>query len=338
MGVKIGINGFGRIGKLVFRHSFSYSDIDVIVVNDLMDINTLAYLLKYDTVHGPFKHDVSIVDEHKLKINGHDVFYYSEKCPSNIPWERHDVNYIIESSGKFTKEEDLKKHFREGIERIILSCPPTGKIDKCVVIGVNEKEINKSHKIISNTSCTTNCIAPVLMVLDNNFGINSCFINTVHPYTNNQSIIDAPHKDLRRSRAAAANIIPTTTTAIKVVIKIMPQLTNKFDGIATRVPLIDGALIELTALLNNDTTPENINNLMKEAAGSYLKGVMEYTYDPIVSSDIINNPHSVIFDGLSTKVLNHKLVQLVLWYDNEFAYSKRLVELILILGKQDKLI
>jgi len=338
MGVKIGINGFGRIGKLVFRHSFSYTDIDVIVVNDLMDIHTLAYLLKYDTVHGPFRHDINIVNNHKLLIDGHEVFYYSEQCPSNIPWDKHEVNYVIESSGKFTQKEDLSKHFRTNIKRVILSCPPADKIDKCVVIGVNEKDINKTHKIISNTSCTTNCIAPVLMVLDNHFGINKAFINTVHPYTNNQSIMDAPHKDLRRARAAAANIIPTTTTAIKAVIEIMPHLAQKFDGIATRVPLTDGALIELTALLNKNTTKEGINNIMKEAACSYLKGIMEYTSDPIVSSDIINNPHSVIFDALSTKVLGDDMIQLIVWYDNEFAYSKRLVELILLLGKQDNII
>jgi len=337
MSIKVGINGFGRIGKLVFRHSFNCPDINTIVVNDLMDIKTLAHLLKYDTVHGPFDKEVEILDKNKLLVDGHVIHFYSEKCPAEIPWEKHELDYIIESSGIFTNRYSLEKHLRPKIKRVILSCPPTDQIDKNIVIGVNEQELMASHKIISNTSCTTNCIAPLLKILDENFGIERAFINTVHPYTNNQCIIDAPHKDLRRARAAAANIIPTTSSAISAVIDIMPHLKGKFDGFATRVPVTDGSLIELTALLLKDVSIEMINSCVKNAVKEQYKGIISYTEDPIVSSDIINNPHSGIFDALSTKVLGGNMVQLVIWYDNEFAYSRRLVELILILAKMDGL-
>ena len=337
MSIKVGINGFGRIGKLVFRHSFNCPDIDMIVVNDLMDVKMMVHLLKYDTVHGPFGKDVEIINENKLLVDGHIIHYYSAKSPSEIPWESHNLDYIIESSGIFTNKSALEKHFRPNIKRVVLSCPSTDKVDKNVVIGVNEHELLPSHKIISNTSCTTNCIAPLLKILNDNFGIEKVFMNTVHPYTNNQRIIDAPHKDFRRARAAAANIIPTTSSAINAVIDIMPHLKGKFDGIATRVPVSDGSLIELTALLSNDVNIEKINSCVKNASENKFKDILAYTEDPIVSSDIINNPHSGIFDALSTKVLGGNFVQLVIWYDNEFAYSKRLVELLQLLGKLDGL-
>ena len=331
MGIKVGINGFGRIGKLVFRHSFDCNEIDVIVVNDLMDINTMAHLLKYDTVHGSFNKEVKILDSNKLTVDGHLIYYYSAKCPSEIPWELHNLDYIIESSGMFTKRADLEKHFRPTIKKVILSCPPADSIDKNVVLGVNEHELLPTHSIISNTSCTTNCIAPLLKILDENFGIDRAFMNTVHPYTNNQRIIDAPHKDLRRARAAAANIIPTTSTAINAVFDIIPSLKGKFDGFATRVPVSDGSLIELTALLLKSTTIEQINFCIKSASEGKYKDILSYTEDPLVSSDIINNPHSGIFDALSTKVLGGNMVQLVIWYDNEYAYSRRLVDLVVFL-------
>jgi len=331
MGIKVGINGFGRIGKLVFRHSFDCKEIDVIVVNDLMDIKTMAHLLKYDTVHGPFDKEVEIIDSHKLTVDEHIIHYYSACCPSEIPWEQHNLDYIIESSGMFTRRADLEKHFRPTIKKVILSCPPADAIDKNVVLGVNENELSFAHRIISNTSCTTNCIAPLLKVLDENFGIERAFMNTVHPYTNNQRIIDAPHKDLRRARAAAANIIPTTSTAINAVFDVLPSMKGKFDGFATRVPVSDGSLIELTAILTKDTTVEQLNNCIKKASEGNYKGILSYTEDPIVSSDIINNPHSGIFDALSTKVLGGNMVQLVIWYDNEYAYSRRLVDLVVFL-------
>lgn len=297
----------------------------------------MAHLLKYDTVHGPFDKNVEIVNENKLIVDGQVIFYYSAKNPSEIPWQLHDLDYIIESSGNFTDKPSLEKHFRTGIKKVILSCPATDTLDKNVVIGVNEQELIASHRIISNTSCTTNCIAPLLKILNENFGIEKAFMNTVHPYTNNQRIIDAPHKDLRRARAAAANIIPTTSSAIKAVIDIMPYLKDKFDGFATRVPVSDGSLIELTALLSQNVSVDKMNSCIKNATKEHYKGILSYTEDPIVSSDIINNPHSGIFDALSTKVLGGNFVQLVIWYDNEFAYSKRLVDLVLLLGKLDEI-
>jgi len=337
MSIKVGINGFGRIGKLFFRHSFDYNEIALIVVNDLMDIQTLAHLLKYDTVHGPFNKSVEVVSDNKINVEGHIINVYTAKCPGEIPWQNHKLDYIIESSGKFTTRQELEKHFRPGIKRVILSCPPSDNIDKNIVIGVNEHEINETHRIISNTSCTTNCLAPLIKILDENFGIEKAFMNTVHPYTNNQRIIDAPHTDLRRARAAAANIIPTTTTAIAALINIMPHLTGKFDGFATRVPILDGSLIEITALLSSNVSVKSINDCIKKEATTKYKGILSYTEDPIVSSDIINNPHSGIFDALSTKVLGGNLIQLVIWYDNEYAYSKRLSELVLLLGTIDNL-
>lgn len=338
MSVKIGINGFGRIGKLVFRHSFTNPHIDTIVVNDLMPLPTLAYLLKYDTVHGNFNRHVEMLDDHKIRVDDKLIHCYAEPDPENIPWEKHGVSYVVESSGRFSSKTLLQKHLRDNILRVILTCPPADTIDRNIVIGVNENTLLPSDRLISNTSCTTNCVAPVLKILDNTFGINRAFMNTVHPYTNNQSIMDAPHADLRRSRAAAANIIPTTSTAIKAVINLFPHLKDRFDGLATRVPVIDGALIELCVLLKNNTSVLELNNLMKKYADESLRGILAYTSDPIVSSDIINNPHSVIFDSLSTKVLGADMAQLILWYDNEFAYSLRVADLILLLGAQDKLL
>lgn len=337
MKITVGINGFGRIGKLFFRHCFNCKEIDMIVVNDLMDIHTLAHLLKYDTVHGPFNGEVKVEDPHTLMVNGHRVFYYSEKHPSQIPWENHNPDYIIESSGMFTTRDALEAHLRPGIKKVLLSCPPTDAIDRNIVIGVNEQELQATDRIISNLSCTTNCMAPLLKILDEHYGIETAFMNTVHPYTNNQRIIDAPHKDLRRARTAAANIIPTTTTAIDAVISIMPHLKGKFDGIATRVPVPDGALIELTARFINEVSVESINNLIASKAANELLGILAYTEDPIVSSDIVNNPHSGIFDSLCTKVLGKHTAQMIIWYDNEFAYSKRLAELVLLMAKVDGL-
>jgi len=335
MSIRIGINGFGRIGKLVLRHSFKYPEIEVVAVNDLMDINTMAHLLKYDTVHGKLEKPVKVNADNSITVNGNTFKVYAEAMPERIPWEKHNLDYIIESSGMFTTYESLKKHLRNGIKKVILSCPATDKLDKNIVIGVNEHELSDTDAIISNTSCTTNCIAPLLKILENHFGIEKAFINTVHPYTNNQRIIDAPHKDLRRARAAAANLIPTTTSAIKAVEEIMPQLKGKFDGIATRVPLVDGSLIELTVLFKNKVDVQIINRTVKAATEEQFEGILEYTEDPIVSSDIINNPHSGIFDALSTKVLGDDFAQLIIWYDNEFAYSKRIVELIVLAAEID---
>ncbi len=328
MSIRIGINGLGRIGKLVLRHSFKYPEIEVVAVNDLMDIETMIHLLKYDTVHGKINKPVRRSGASSVFVNGNSFEVYAHKTPDNIPWEKHHLDYIIESSGMFTTRESLQGHLRNGIKKVILSCPATNKLDKNIVIGVNDNSLTAQDRIISNTSCTTNCIAPVLHILNERFGIDKAFMNTVHPYTNNQRIIDAPHSDLRRARAAAANLIPTTTSAIKAVEDVIPYLKGRFDGFATRVPLVDGSLVELTALLNADVSVETLNNTIASAADGQLSGILEYTEDPIVSSDIINNPHSGIFDALSTKVLGKRFVQLIVWYDNEYAYSKRIVELI----------
>ncbi|MDD3878063.1 MAG: type I glyceraldehyde-3-phosphate dehydrogenase [Bacteroidales bacterium] len=338
MSIRIGINGLGRIGKLVLRHSFKYPDIEVVAVNDLMDIRTMMHLIKYDTVHGRIEKPVKIGDDNSISVNGSSFKVYAQPKPALIPWENHNLDYVIESSGIFTSYSELKQHLRPGIKKVILSCPATDKLDKNIVISVNEKELTSTDRIISNTSCTTNCIAPLLKILHDNFYIDKAFINTVHPYTNNQRIIDAPHKDLRRARAAAANIIPTTTSAIKAVENILPHLKGNFDGIATRVPLVDGSLIELTAVFKNTVTVQSINEAVRKAADNEFSGILEYTDDPIVSSDIINNPHSGIFDGLSTKVLGPNFAQLIIWYDNEYAYSKRIVDLIMWSAKVDGVI
>jgi len=335
--IRIGINGLGRIGKLVLRHSFMYPEIEVVAVNDLMDINTMKHLLKYDTVHGRLEKPVSIVNGDSIRVNGNTFMVYNVALPQEIPWEKHSPHYIIDSSGMFTTHDSLSQHLRAGIKKVILTCPPTGPIDRNIVISVNEKTLCASDRIISNTSCTTNCIAPLLKILDKHFGLEKAFMNTVHPYTNNQRIIDAPHKDLRRARAAAANLIPTTTSAIKAIEGIMPQLVGKFDGIATRVPLVDGSLIELTAILKSNVDVAQVNNTVKMESTEGFAGILEYTDDPIVSSDIINNPHSGIFDSLSTKVLGGNFVQLIIWYDNEYAYSKRVVELIRLSAQLDGL-
>lgn len=338
MSIKIGINGLGRIGKLVLRHSFKYPEIEVVAVNDLMDVQTMVHLLKYDTVHGKLQKPAKANGHDSVTVNGNTFKVHAFEKPEDIPWENHKPHYIIESSGNFTTYDALIKHMRTGIKKIILSCPPSDTIDKNIVIGVNEHELQAGHKIISNTSCTTNCIAPLLKILNDSFGIEKAFINTVHPYTNNQRLIDAPHKDLRRARAAAANIIPTTTSAIKAIGHIIPHLKNRFDGIATRVPIVDGSLIDLTAILSKEADVQSINKAVRDAAQGAMAGIVEYTEDPIVSSDIINNSHSGIFDALSTKVLGDNFAQMIIWYDNEYAYSKRIVELIVLAAEIDGVI
>lgn len=319
MAVKIGINGIGRIGKLVLRHSFDDPNLEVVAVNDLMSIDTLAYLLKYDTVHRTFSREIEVADPNTLLVNGKRVAFHSAPEPKVIPWEEHNAEYIIESSGHFTSYAQLEAHLKPGIHRVILSCPAGDKVDKTIVLGVNEDILTKKDRIISNASCTTNCIAPVLKILNNTFGFEKGFMNTVHPFTNNQSLTDGPHNDLRRARAAATNIIPTTSTAIKAVCDVLPLMKCKLDGFATRVPVADGAFVELVAELSSDTSVEELNYTFKKASETYLKNILAYTEDPIVSSDIINDPHSAIFDALSTKVIDKRMIQILVWYDNEYA-------------------
>ncbi len=324
--LKLGINGFGRIGKIVFRILQTHPNIEVSLINDPMPLETMVYLLKYDSIHGPFNAEVKIGDN-GIIVNGNFIPVSTEKDPENIPWKKYGLDLILESSGKFKTRALLEKHLKAGAEKVILSCPSDEPLDLSLVIGVNDDQLQPHHNIISNASCTTNCLAPLLKVIDENLGVVSGFLNTIHPYTNNQSIIDSPHAELRRSRAAS-NIIPTTSTAIQALFEIMPKFKGRFDGFATRVPVPDGSFIELCLNLEKQTDVESINQLIKTATETHLKGIVQYTLDPIVSSDVVNNPHSAVFDSLATKVVNGNFVQMIAWYDNEYGYSNRVVDTI----------
>jgi glyceraldehyde 3-phosphate dehydrogenase len=326
MSIRIGINGFGRIGKLVFRLMTQNNDFEVVGINDTANINTLAHLLRYDSAHGSFEGIVD-VQGNDLFINDKRISVYHENLPSNIPRTMQGTDIVIESSGMFLTREALSGHLDSGAEKVILTCPPQNALDKTIIIGINENTLTESDRIISNASCTANSVAPMLKVLHEKFGVNQAFMNTVHPATNNQRLIDAPHKDLRRSRTALTNIIPTTSTAIPIITELMPYLKDKFDGLATRVPVEDGSLIEVTAQLKMHVTIEEINKAFYDASIGNLKNIIQYCSDPIVSSDVIGNPHSMIFDSLLTKVLSGHFVQVIGWYDNEYGYSNRVVEL-----------
>ena len=332
MSLKIGINGFGRIGKLVFRLLQEKPDIEIVGINDPADITTLAHLLKYDSAHGRFSGSIEISDD-KLIINHKPIQVYHERIPADIPRTMHGADVVIEASGLFTAREQLSQHLSSGARKVILTCPAKDTLDKTIIIGINEHTLTSEDRLISNASCTANCAAPMLKVLHENFGIEKVFMNTVHPATNNQRLIDAPHPDLRRSRTALTNIIPTTSTAIAVIKGLMPFLNDCFDGLATRVPVDDGSLIEFTALVKKNTDVSEVNKAFELAAKGGLKGIVEYTSDPIVSSDIIGNPHSAIFDSRATKVLKGNFVQIIGWYDNEFGYSSRVVDLIGLMKK-----
>ncbi len=327
--IRVGINGIGRIGKLVFRMIHHRNDMEVVVVNDLMPMVTLIHLLRYDSVHRAFGRAVSVSDDPTVfRVNGHTVKKYAHSQPHHIPWHEYDVNVVIDASGRFLTYNKLMGHLQQGVKKVILSCPPEEPLDSMVVLGVNEHTLKPEDKIISNASCTTNCIAPVLKLIDEKFGIDRAMMNTVHPYTNSQNVLDGPHSDLRRARCANENIIPTTTSAIKAVQTIMPHLKDRFDGFATRVPVSDGSFVELTALLKQPVCVEALNQMMLDAANGEMKGIVAYCDDPVVSTDIIGDPHSAIFDALSTKVLGGNMIQILVWYDNEFGYSNRIVELI----------
>ncbi len=327
--IRVGINGFGRIGKLVFRLIHDRDDMEVVAVNDPMMMRALVHLLRYDTVHGAFGYQVEGDEEREmLRINGHEIRKYARFHPEKIPWSMHDVDVVIESSGVFLTRDVLEAHLQEGVEKVILSCPPKEPLDNMVVIGVNEDTLEPRHRVVSNASCTTNCIAPLLKLFDTTWSIDRAFMNTVHPYTNSQNVMDAPHTDLRRARCANENIIPTTTSAIKAVKDIMPSMKDRFDGIATRVPVSCGSFVELNAIFASKVSKADINNLVFEASRKNLRAIIQYCEDPVVSSDIIGNPHSAIFDSLSTRVLGENFVQVLAWYDNEYGYSSRLVELI----------
>ncbi|MDR2619901.1 MAG: type I glyceraldehyde-3-phosphate dehydrogenase [Propionibacteriaceae bacterium] len=333
MTVRLGINGFGRIGRNFYRALLAQgADIDVVAVNDLTDNATLAHLLKYDSILGRFNGDVSY-DDKSITAAGDNFLVFEERDPAKLPWGELGVDVVIESTGRFTDGEQAKAHIAAGAKKVIISAPATND-DGTFVIGVNEDKYDPAiHHIISNASCTTNCLAPVAKVLQEKVGIERGLMTTVHAYTADQNLQDAPHKDLRRARAAALSIIPTKTGAAAAVALVIPELKGKFDGFALRVPVPTGSVTDLTFEASREVTVAEINGYMKEAADSYLKGILAYTEDPIVSQDIVTDPHSAIFDAKSTKVIG-KLVKVLAWYDNEWGYSCRLVDLAQLIGSK----
>lgn len=324
--IKVAINGFGRIGRLTFRALQNKSNVEVVAINDLTNADTLAYLLKYDSVHGRFPGTVSVSAD-GLVVNGKTIKILAEKDPANLPWAAHNIDVVLESTGRFVDRAGAGKHIEAGAKRVVISAPAKEKDIATVVLGVNEEILNDSITIVSNASCTTNCLAPMAKVLDDTFGLEKGYITTIHAYTQDQLLQDGPHSDLRRARAAAVNIVPTSTGAAKAVGLVLPQLSGKLDGVAMRVPVPDGSLTDLTAILKRDATIAEINAAMKAASEGPMKGILEYTTDPIVSSDIVGNPHSCIFDAGQTLVMGN-LVKVVGWYDNEYGYSSRAADLL----------
>lgn len=328
MAIRIGINGFGRIGRNVFRIMWSRpQDFEIVAINDLTDPQGMAHLLKYDSVFGRFDGTVSAAPG-ELKVNGKSIKVIAEKDPAKLPWKELNIDFAIESTGIFTSKADCQKHIDAGAKKVLLTVPPKDDVDRMVVMGVNDEQLLASDKIISNASCTTNCIGPVAKVLHQKFGIEHGFMTTVHAYTNDQRVSDLIHKDLRRARAAAVNIIPTTTGAARAVGKVLPELKGKLDGTSLRVPVPDGSIVDLVAELKSDATVEQVNAAFKEAAAGPMKGILEYTEDEIVSSDIIGNSHSAVFDAKSTMMLGKRSVKVFAWYDNEFGYSTRVCDLV----------
>ena len=328
MPIKIGINGFGRIGRLVFRSILERggSDFDVVAVNDLTDAETLAHLFKYDSVHGIYPGEVR-ADGDALVVDGDRFQVLSERDPAALPWGDLGCEVVVESTGLFRTREAAGKHLDAGAQKVVISAPASGEVDATVVMGVNDDQLTGDERVVSNASCTTNCLAPMAKVLDDAFGVEKGFMTTIHAYTADQRIQDAPHKDLRRARAAALSMIPTTTGAAKAVGLVLPDLKGKLDGFAVRVPTPDGSLTDFTAVLKSDATVESVNEAFQSAAAGPLEGVLEYSTAPLVSVDIIHNPHSCIFDAPST-MASGRLVKVVGWYDNEWGYSNRTVDLV----------
>ncbi len=332
--IRVAINGFGRIGRTVFRiiAEREDSDIEVVAINDLSDDDILAYLLEYDSVMGRFDQDVSVADG-VMNVGRHQVRMLMERDPAKLPWDDLGVDVVVEATGVFRDRESLQKHIDAGAKRVILTVTAKGDIDETVVLGVNDADLGSEDLITSNASCTTNALAPLAKVLDDAFGIRKGMMTTVHAYTNDQRLADVPHKDLRRSRAATENIIPTTTGAAKAVGEVLPGLDGRLDGMAMRVPVPDGSIVDLVVELDKDVTVEEVNAAVKAAAEGPFDGIIEYTEDHIVSTDVIGNPHSSIFDASGTQVLGGNLVKVMTWYDNEWGYSTRVVDLIERLGE-----
>lgn len=326
MATKIGINGFGRIGRNVFKLLQASSDFEVVGINDLTNAKTLAHLLKYDSVSGVYPGTVSAGDD-SIVVDGKTVKVSAIKNPAEIPWGDLGVEMVLESTGVFRSNEQCRLHIQGGAKKVLLSVPPKDDVDAIVVMGVNDSTLKASDVVVSNASCTTNCLAPVAKVIHEAFGITRGLMTTTHAYTNDQAILDVPHSDLRRARAAAHSIIPTSTGAARAVGEVLPELNGKLDGMAMRVPVIDGSVVDLVAVLDKSTTKDEVNAAIKAASEGPLKGILEYTEDPIVSCDVIGNPHSSIFDALSTTVMDGNFLKVISWYDNEWGYSNRCVDL-----------
>jgi glyceraldehyde 3-phosphate dehydrogenase len=331
--IRVSINGFGRIGRNVLRAAFGHSQygkkFEIVAINDLGNTKTLAHLLKYDSIYGRFNGEINLKDD-GIEVNGKFIKFFSQVNPLKLPWNQYDIDVVIESTGIFRKRDDAIKHLKSGAKKVIISAPAIDP-DITIVLGVNENSYEKDkHQIISNASCTTNSLAPPVKILNDFFGIEKGIMTTIHSYTGDQRILDFPHKDLRRARAAATSIIPTTTGAAKAVSLVIPELSGKLDGMAVRVPTPDGSLTDFTCILKREAIVDEINDVLKKAASTKLRGIMEYSEEPLVSVDIIGNPHSSIIDGLSTKVIGGKgnLIKILSWYDNEWGYSCRVVDLI----------
>ena len=337
MAIRVAINGFGRIGRLVYRIMEKNPDFDVVAINDPHDIKATAYLMKYDSIHGRCFEEVEIVEK-GLMVDGHKLLVFGERDPEKLPWGDLDIDIVIESTGHFSDREGASKHLKAGAKRVLITCPAKGE-DITIVMGVNDDLYDpERHFIVSNASCTTNCLAPFAKVLLDKFGIESGFLNTIHAYTSGQGILDAHFKDLRRGRAAAASIIPTTTGAARAVSLVLPELKGRLDGFATRVPVPDGSMCDLTVELSRPVTKEEVNEAMREASRTYLKGILAYTEDPVVSCDIIGSSYSSIFDGEYTMVRGERssFIKCIAWYDNEWGYSCRVVDLARLMGSADQ--
>jgi glyceraldehyde 3-phosphate dehydrogenase len=333
MAVKVGINGFGRIGRNVVRAGMNHPDIEFVAVNDLTDTSTLAHLFKYDSVLGPLHADIK-AEADAISVNGKKIKVFAQKDPAALDWNSVGAQIVIESTGKFTDAKEACKHIRGSVKKVIISAPAKNE-DITLVLGVNDSMYDPArHNIISNASCTTNCLAPVTKVIHDTFGIQKGSMTTIHSYTNDQNVLDFPHKDLRRARAASLNMIPTTTGAAKAIGLVMPQLKGKLDGYSMRVPTPDVSVVDLVALLDRPATSEEVNAALKKAAEGELKGILAYTEDPVVSTDMLHNPNSSIVDAQMTKVLDGNLLKVVAWYDNEWGYSCRVVDLVEFLAKK----
>ena len=333
MPIKVGINGFGRIGRNVVRAGLNNPEVEFVAANDLTDTTTLAHLLKYDSILGPLNAEIKAHGEH-IHIGDKKIKIFAIKDPAEIDWPGLGVQVVVESTGRFTDAKDAAKHLRGSVKKVIISAPAKDE-DVTIVLGVNENTYDPAkHNIISNASCTTNCLAPVVKVLNDKFGVEKGSMTTIHSYTNDQTVLDFPHKDLRRARAAALNMIPTSTGAAKAIGLVLPELKGKLDGFSMRVPTPDVSVVDFVAVLKQDTTAEAVNAALKEAANNGMKGILAYTEDPVVSTDMLKNPNSSIVDSELTKVLGGNLVKVISWYDNEWGYSNRVVDLVVFLGKK----